>query len=70
MSTRLMITRIDAVLAFGTIALAVKTPRIQDPKLQQLSVIVWGMVVYGTYSWLLSIFRMKNGGYPFWLPPF
>jgi len=67
---RKVLTYIDAVLAFGTIALAVKTPRIRDPKLQQLSVIVWGMVVYATYSWLLSIFRMKNGGYPFWLPPF
>jgi oligosaccharyltransferase complex subunit gamma len=61
---------VDAVLAFATVALAVRTPRIQDPKLQQASVVVWGLVVYLTYSFLLSVFRVKNGGYPFWLPPF
>ncbi|RFU28702.1 hypothetical protein B7463_g7635, partial [Scytalidium lignicola] len=58
------------LLSFATITLALKTPRIADPRLQQVSVVVWGGVVFMMYSFLLSVFRIKNGGYPFWLPPF
>jgi oligosaccharyltransferase complex subunit gamma len=42
----------------------------KDPRTQQIAVIVWGSVVFGMYSFLMSVFRVKNGGYPFWLPPF
>ena len=42
----------------------------KDPKTQQLMTIVWASVILGMYSFLMSIFRVKNGGYPFWLPPF
>ncbi|KKZ61824.1 hypothetical protein EMCG_03680 [[Emmonsia] crescens] len=59
-----------AILSFATIVLAMKTPRIADPKSQQVSVIVWGGVVFVMYSFLLSVFRTKNSGYPFFLPPF
>lgn len=65
-----MVLKIDAVLSFATIALAIKSPRIADAKAQQLSVVVWAFVLLGMYSLLLSIFRIKNGGYPFFLPPF
>ena len=41
-----------------------------DPRSQQIAVFVWGGVILGVYSFLLSVFRIKNGGYPFWLPPF
>jgi len=58
------------VLSFATISLALKVPRIADPKTQQLAVIIWGGVIFVMYSFLLSVFRIKNGGYPFWLPPF
>ncbi|KAI9875712.1 MAG: oligosaccharyl transferase subunit ost3/OST6 [Pleopsidium flavum] len=58
------------VLSFATISLALKVPRIADPKKQQAAVFVWGAVVLGMYSFLLSVFRVKNGGYPFYLPPF
>lgn len=58
------------ILSFATIALALKVPRITDGKAQQLAVIVWGTVLLGMYSFLLSVFRTKNGGYPFFLPPF
>ncbi|MCJ1273401.1 oligosaccharyl transferase subunit ost3/OST6 [Puttea exsequens] len=57
-------------LAFATIALALKVPRMSDPKMQQLAVFVWGGVMLGMYSFLMSVFRIKNGGYPFYLPPF
>ncbi|KKY23016.1 putative oligosaccharyl transferase subunit [Phaeomoniella chlamydospora] len=58
------------VLSFATIALALKVPRISNPKTQQTMVFVWGLVSLGMYSFLLSVFRQKNGGYPFFLPPF
>jgi oligosaccharyltransferase complex subunit gamma len=60
----------DAVLSFATISLALKVPRIADPRKQQLAVWVWGAIILGMYSFLLSTFRIKNSGYPFWLPPF
>ncbi|KAI0833110.1 hypothetical protein F5Y06DRAFT_280332 [Hypoxylon sp. FL0890] len=61
---------IYGILSFATISLAVKAPRTRDPKMQQLTVIVWGAVLVLMYSFLLSVFRVKNGGYPFKLPPF
>lgn len=63
-------TATDGILAFATISLALKVPRMTDPKAQQIAVFVWGGVVLFMYSYLLSVFRFKNGGYPFWLPPF
>jgi oligosaccharyltransferase complex subunit gamma len=60
----------DGILSFATISLALKVPRIADSRKQQIAVFVWGAVLLGMYSFLLSVFRIKNGGYPFWLPPF
>lgn len=61
---------VDGILSFATISLALKVPRMTDPRSQQIAVFVWGGVLLGMYSFLLSVFRIKNGGYPFWLPPF
>lgn len=58
------------VLSFAAISLAVKVPRIADMKTQQVAVIAWSGVLIVMYSFLLSVFRMKNQGYPFSLPPF
>ena len=41
-----------------------------DPTAQRTAVYLWGAVIFLTYSFLMSIFRFKNGGYPFSLPPF
>ncbi|KAL5120922.1 oligosaccharyl transferase subunit ost3/OST6 [Pleosporales sp. CAS-2024a] len=65
-----IIAAIYGVLAFATISLAVKVPRIADPKTQQFAVFLWSGLLLCMYSFLLSVFRMKNGGYRFWLPPF
>lgn len=65
-----IIAAMYGLLSFATISLALKVPRIADPKTQQLAVIIWGGVIFVMYSFLLSVFRIKNGGYPFWLPPF
>ena len=66
----LTLVMVDGILAFATISLGLKVPRMADPRAQQIAVIVWGGVILGMYSFLLSVFRVKNGGYPFWLPPF
>lgn len=60
----------DAVLSFAVIALALKVPRMEDVKGQQLAVLIWAGVLFVTYSLLLSVFKVKNSGYPFYLPPF
>ena len=60
----------DGILSFATIALALKVPRMADAKSQQVAVVLWGSVMFLMYSFLLSVFRIKNGGYPFYLPPF
>jgi oligosaccharyltransferase complex subunit gamma len=65
-----IVAAIYGVLAFATISLAVKVPRIRDSRAQQFAVILWSAVLLCMYSFLLSVFRMKNGGYRFWLPPF
>ncbi|KAG8629493.1 hypothetical protein KVT40_003358 [Elsinoe batatas] len=65
-----IVAAVYGVLAFATISLALKVPRMADARMQQIAVFVWGGVVFGTYSFLMSVFRIKNGGYPFWLPPF
>ncbi|KAI0096077.1 OST3/OST6 family protein [Nemania sp. FL0031] len=65
-----IIAFIYGLLSFATISLAMKAPRTQDSHIQQIMVIAWGIVLTVMYSFLLSIFRVKNGGYPFRLPPF
>ncbi|KAI9805304.1 MAG: oligosaccharyl transferase subunit ost3/OST6 [Piccolia ochrophora] len=65
-----IVAAIYGVLSFTAIALAVKVPRIADPKQQQVAVWVGGAVMLAMYSFLLGTFRTKNSGYPFFLPPF
>lgn len=65
-----IVAAIYAVLSFATIALALRVPRILNPKTQAVATWVWVGVMFLTYGYLMSVFRKKNGGYPFWLPPF
>ncbi|EYE93826.1 OST3/OST6 family protein [Aspergillus ruber CBS 135680] len=65
-----IVAAIYATLSFATIALAMKVPRMADAKAQQVAVVIWGVVLFGVYSFLLSVFKAKNAGYPFFLPPF
>lgn len=58
------------VLALSGISLAIKVPRITDPKTQGIALVAWAGILFAVYSLLLSIFRGKNPGYPFSLPPF
>jgi oligosaccharyltransferase complex subunit gamma len=52
------------------IALILRAPRQADSKFQQAFVIGMSGGIFILYGLLLSIFRIKNGGYPFSLPPF
>ncbi|KAI1331827.1 OST3/OST6 family protein [Xylariaceae sp. FL0255] len=58
------------LLSFATISLALKAPRTRDTYAQQFMIIAWGAAVVLLYSYLMSVFRIKNGGYPFSLFPF
>ena len=60
----------DGILALSGISLAIKVPRISNPRTQGIALIAWGGVLFVVYSALLTIFRGKNPGYPFSLPPF
>lgn len=57
-----IVAAIYGVLSFATISLALKVPRIADQRAQQVAVLVWGGVILAVYSFLLSVFRIKNGG--------
>ncbi|ORY64974.1 dolichyl-diphosphooligosaccharide-protein glycotransferase [Pseudomassariella vexata] len=65
-----IVAGVYGILSFAVISLIIKAPRIVDSKLQQVTVIIWSAVIFLVYGLLLSIFRVKNGGYPFSLPPF
>ncbi|KAK4214674.1 OST3/OST6 family protein [Rhypophila decipiens] len=65
-----VIAAMYGVLSFAVISLALKVPRLADPKNQGIAVLAWSGVLYFMYAFLLSIFRVKNGGYPYSLPPF
>ena len=64
-STFGMILIQDGLLAFTTVALALKAPTIRDPNTQFIVIIVWASGILFVYSFLIYIFRLKNGGYPF-----
>lgn len=61
---------LDGVLSFAAINLAVKCPRIVDAKQQSVAVLIWSGILFLAYSFLLNVFKWKNGSYPFFLPPF
>jgi oligosaccharyltransferase complex subunit gamma len=65
-----IVAAIYGILALSGISLAIKVPRMTDPKAQGIAIIAWGSILFLVYSFLLSVFRGKNAGYPFSLPPF
>ncbi|KAJ3299648.1 oligosaccharyl transferase subunit ost3/OST6 [Borealophlyctis nickersoniae] len=54
-----------ASCAIMVVALTVKVPAIQDPAKQRYAVYVCTLLFLMLYSALLSLFKLKNGGYPF-----
>ncbi|KAK6359796.1 oligosaccharyl transferase subunit ost3/OST6 [Orbilia brochopaga] len=64
-----IIAVVYAVLAFSSIALCLKMPRIESAGNQKIAVMAWNLVLLVMFSFLMSVFKMKNSGYPFFLPP-
>lgn len=64
-----MVAAIYAVLSFATVHLAIMVPRIRDTTRQSIAVWVWSLVILCLFSYLLQVFKTKNGSYPFSLPP-
>jgi len=56
---------VDGLLAFTTMALVLKAPTVQDPTTQSIVIWVWTAGILFVYSFLIYVFRIKNGGYPF-----
>jgi oligosaccharyltransferase complex subunit gamma len=56
---------IDGVLALATVALVYKAPTIRDPTSQFAVIMIWSGGILFMYSFLMYVFRIKNGGYPF-----
>lgn len=56
---------VDAVLAFSVVTLGISVPRISNPTTQTMLIGVWVVIQFFVFSFLLQLFRQKNGGYPF-----
>ncbi|KKA27779.1 hypothetical protein TD95_004718 [Thielaviopsis punctulata] len=65
-----VVAALYGILSFCSISLAIKAPRIVSPTTQRITVIILSAVILVFYSLLMAVFRIKNGGYPFRLPPF
>ncbi|RDA95539.1 hypothetical protein CP533_1186 [Ophiocordyceps camponoti-saundersi (nom. inval.)] len=59
-----------AIMSFCVIALVTRVPRIANRRTQMFTVLSIVTVMTVTNSFMLHIFRMKNAGYPFSMPPF
>ncbi|EWC46513.1 hypothetical protein DRE_04236 [Drechslerella stenobrocha 248] len=64
-----IVALVYAVLAFSSIALCLKMPRLETASKQKIAVMAWNLVVLVMFSFLMSVFKMKNNSYPFFLPP-
>ncbi|RPA79697.1 hypothetical protein BJ508DRAFT_415833 [Ascobolus immersus RN42] len=58
-----------AGLTFCVIALGMKVPRMEGRGRQDVAVLVWSVVVWLGMGYLMTVFRVKNPAYPFYLPP-
>ncbi|KYK58046.1 hypothetical protein DCS_05059 [Drechmeria coniospora] len=65
-----IVAAIYGILAFTTIALVFRVPRMTEPRSQLIAALLWVGVMFIFNSFLMSVFRMKYSGYPFSLPPF
>lgn len=65
-----IVAALYGLLAVCAVRLAHSVPRIAESRKQQVAVLAWGGILFLFYSFLLSVFRIKNGGYPLSLPPF
>ncbi|TCD71887.1 oligosaccharyl transferase subunit ost3/OST6 [Steccherinum ochraceum] len=60
-----VVAMIYGLLASAFLMLTVVTPYTSSPSRQKAQVYLWSIVIFIMYSVLLSLFRVKNKGYPF-----
>jgi len=60
-----VVAMIYGLLASAFLMLTVVTPYTRSPSRQKAQVYLWSIVIFIMYSVLLSLFRVKNKGYPF-----
>ncbi|THH33922.1 hypothetical protein EUX98_g246 [Antrodiella citrinella] len=60
-----VVAMIYGLLASAFLMLTVVTPYTTSPSRQKAQVYLWSVVIFIMYSVLLSLFRVKNKGYPF-----
>ncbi|KAH8106976.1 oligosaccharyl transferase subunit OST3/OST6 family [Cristinia sonorae] len=60
-----VVAMIYGLLAASFLMLTVVTPYTTSPSRQKLQVYLWTIVIFIMFSVLLSLFRVKNRGYPF-----
>ncbi|KAJ3489078.1 hypothetical protein NLI96_g2379 [Meripilus lineatus] len=60
-----VIAMIYGLLAAAFLMLTVVTPYTVSPKRQKAQVYLWSIVIFIMYSVLISLFKVKNRGYPF-----
>ncbi|CAL1704424.1 unnamed protein product [Somion occarium] len=60
-----VVAMIYGLLASAFLMLTIVTPYTSSPKRQRAQVYLWSIVIFIMYSVLLSLFRVKNRGYPF-----
>ncbi|CAO3649181.1 unnamed protein product [Cunninghamella blakesleeana] len=53
------------VLAFAVVALSISIPKFDDAWRQRIGVYIWTVCFIVIFSCLISLFKIKNGGYPF-----
>lgn len=56
--------RSDGILSFSAVSLAVSVPRLDKGK-QRIAVWIWMGCIIVVFSFLMNLFKIKNGGYPF-----
>jgi len=55
---------IYGILSFSAVSLAVSVPRLDKGK-QRIAVWIWMGCIIVVFSFLMNLFKIKNGGYPF-----
>jgi oligosaccharyltransferase complex subunit gamma len=56
---------VDGLLAFSTVALTTLAPKMLGSYRQRFAIYIWVGVTLFIFSFLVKVFKIKNGGYPF-----
>jgi oligosaccharyltransferase complex subunit gamma len=58
---------VDGLLALSVVALTALVPAQTSPTKQRIGVYLWLGILIVVFGILMKIFRIKNGGYPFFI---